>query len=158
MLKGLHLRLAQKLGLALVFSFALVVVALDILRTVEAIYLNQAIFTILETNFAVIICCLPSYRIMLNIKRMRLGSSRGRSGYGSAGSKSSRAKNLIGTGPYSPKIQDDHDPLKGGAGNGSTLSSDSIHYSKDPYPLEAQRHEVIELDSLGMPISTSGGQ
>ncbi|MCJ1477740.1 hypothetical protein MMC13_006413 [Lambiella insularis] len=156
MIKDLKMRIGQKLGLVFVFSFALVEIVLDILRTVEAIDLNQALFTILETNFAVIICCLPTYRVLLNLNQIKLNSCRGRSGYGSNLSRSSKAIKLMDTINHTPMSKDDDDLLKSDIGHGSTsITSDSIRYGKssdtsigdrDPYVLEAQNHEKAESD------------
>jgi len=69
MLKDLKVHLYQKLGLAFIFSLAGVCVALDIVRTVQALNSNQALYTILEINLVVIISCLPTYRALLNIHK-----------------------------------------------------------------------------------------
>ena len=151
MLKDLKMRLPQKLGLAFIFCFAFVVIALDILRTVEAIGLNQALFTILETNFAVIICCLPTYRALLNFRPIKLGSYRKSSRYGDW-SRSSNPGNTS-----SSKATDDRQPLKRNLGNGSNVTSDSVHDGRDharsigepdPYSLEAQSQDTMELDTI----------
>lgn len=71
MLKDLKITKYQKLGLAFIFSLAGFCVALDIARTVQAVAQNQALYTILEINFAVIISCLPTYRALLNISQQR---------------------------------------------------------------------------------------
>lgn len=74
MLIRLQMRTAQKLGLALVFMLALVDIIVDILRTIYSISegvvsLHAMIFEILEATIAVIISCLPTYRIILgNLK------------------------------------------------------------------------------------------
>ena len=67
MIKDLKIIRPQKIGLAFIFSFALVCVALDIVRTVEAVAQHQALYTIIEINLVVIISCLPIYRTLLNI-------------------------------------------------------------------------------------------
>ena len=70
-LKDLQVGKAQKASLAFIFSFAFVCVALDILRTVEAVANNPALYTVLEINFVVIISCLPTYRAVLNLTETR---------------------------------------------------------------------------------------
>ena len=145
------MKLSQKLGLASIFSFATVVITLDILRTVEAIGFSQALFTIVETNFAVIIYCLPTYRALLNLKQIKLGSSKKSSRYGDW----SRSSNPGNT--FNSKATDDRQPLKRHLGNGSMLTSDSMHDSRDPArsigeadppSLEAQSQDTTELDTL----------
>ena len=86
MLKGLQIHKFQKLGLAFIFSLAIVCVALDILRTAEALASNQALYTVLEINFVVIVSCLPTYRALLNIGQQ--GRSGKASQYNSGGSNS----------------------------------------------------------------------
>ena len=71
MLKDLKVQIYQKIGLAFIFSLAIVCVVLDIVRTAEALKSNQALYTILEINFVVIISCLPSYRALLNMSQPR---------------------------------------------------------------------------------------
>ena len=70
-LKDLQIGKVQKISLAFIFSFAIVCVAFDILRTVEAVANNQALYTVLEINFVVIISCLPTYRALLNLNEKR---------------------------------------------------------------------------------------
>ena len=72
MVKRLKISTGQKLGLAFIFSLATVCVVFEILRTVEALRHEQALYTILEVNFFVIISCLPTFRALLNIDRKRL--------------------------------------------------------------------------------------
>ena len=71
MLRDLKVQTFQKIGLALIFSLATVCVVLDIVRTVEALASNQALYTILEINFVVIISCLPSYRALVSIAQKK---------------------------------------------------------------------------------------
>lgn len=66
-LRDLKIGMSQKLGLAFIFSFAFVCVALDIVRVVEAISQNQALYTVIEINLVVVISCLPTYRALLSI-------------------------------------------------------------------------------------------
>ena len=74
MLKDLKISMAQKIGLAFIFSLAIVCVALDIIRVIEAVKQNQALYTIIEINFVVIISCLPTYRALLGIGQRRKSS------------------------------------------------------------------------------------
>lgn len=66
MIKDLKIDRTQKIGLGLIFSVALFCVALDIVRTIEAVAQHQALYTIIEINLVVIISCLPVYRSLLN--------------------------------------------------------------------------------------------
>ena len=66
MIRPLNMKLQQKIALAFVFSIAIFCVALDILRVVEALASNQALYTVLEANMVVIISCLPSYGTLLS--------------------------------------------------------------------------------------------
>ena len=63
MLHTLRVTNAQKVGLAGVFTVALVIVAIDIMRTVATFTatINSA-FNILEPCIAVLVCALPTYR------------------------------------------------------------------------------------------------
>ena len=69
MLKDLKIGTPKKLGLAFIFSFAIVCIALDIVRVAEAISQNQALYTILEINLVVVISCLPTYRTLLGVRK-----------------------------------------------------------------------------------------
>ena len=72
MLTDLKITMSQKLGLAFIFSFALVCIALDIVRVVEAVSQNQALYTVIEINLVVVMSCLPTYRTLLNIRRKHI--------------------------------------------------------------------------------------
>lgn len=76
MIKDLNVNKAQKIGLALIFSVATVCVVLDIVRTVEAVSQHQALYTILEINFVVIMSCLPTYRALMTIFQRHKSSRR----------------------------------------------------------------------------------
>lgn len=72
-LRPLMMGTRQKIGLSLVFALVLIIVALDILRTVYTLKLDlkdnkdtNAMWTILEPAIAVIVCALPCYRGLLN--------------------------------------------------------------------------------------------
>lgn len=69
MLRELKIGTPQKLGLAFIFSFATVCVALDIVRVVEAVSQHQALYTVIEINLVVVMSCLPTYRTLLNIRQ-----------------------------------------------------------------------------------------
>ena len=75
MLRGLKIRLSQKLGLIAIFSIAIVIVAFDILRTVKSIdggaFSESALYGILEMTIAVMISCLPTYRTLFGIESKR---------------------------------------------------------------------------------------
>ena len=72
MVKDLNINVKQKLGMVFIFSLALFCIALDILRTVEALAANQALYTVLEINMVVIIDCLPTYSTILSWRRRRM--------------------------------------------------------------------------------------
>ena len=69
MLTDLKVTMSQKLGLAIIFSFAFVCIALDIVRVVEAVSQNQALYTVIEINLVVVMSCLPTYRTLLTIRK-----------------------------------------------------------------------------------------
>ena len=71
MLKGLKISAPQKIALGFIFSLAVVCVVLDIVRVIEAVSQHQALYTIIEINFVVIISCLPTYRALLGMKQRR---------------------------------------------------------------------------------------
>ncbi len=77
-LSDLKISMSQKLGLAFIFSFAIVCIALDIVRVVEAVSQNKELYTVIEINLVVVISCLPTYRTLLNIGQ-RYKSRQGRS-------------------------------------------------------------------------------
>ena len=72
MLRSLRIVKSQKLGLAAIFAIVIIDIVLDILRTVytNSAILNQyfdlnAAWDLCEPNIAVIVCSLPSYRMLL---------------------------------------------------------------------------------------------
>ena len=71
MLRGLSISTKQKFGLGFIFSLATVCVVLDIVRVIQAAAQHQALYTIIEINFVVIISCLPTYRALLGVKKRR---------------------------------------------------------------------------------------
>jgi len=75
MLKSLHMGVMHKAGLVAVFALVLVIVAMDILRTVYTLDMDlkegqdaNALWGILEPNIAVIVCALPCYRGLLGFR------------------------------------------------------------------------------------------
>lgn len=71
MLKGLKISTPQKVALGFIFSLATVCVILDIVRVIEAVAQNQALYTIIEINFVVIISCLPTYRALVGMSKRK---------------------------------------------------------------------------------------
>ena len=71
MLRDLKISTKQKVGLGFIFSLATVCVVLDVVRVIEAAAEHQALYTIIEINFVVIISCLPTYRALLGVKERR---------------------------------------------------------------------------------------
>ena len=82
MLRGLKIRLSQKLGLTLIFSIAIVTIALEILRTAKSViilkgldsvwsstYVNSILFAVLEISLTVVISCLPVYNSFFSHQR-----------------------------------------------------------------------------------------
>ncbi|PVH94103.1 hypothetical protein DM02DRAFT_540184 [Periconia macrospinosa] len=72
-LRSLKMGIKQKLGLSFVFALVLIIVVLDILRTVYTLDQNlkegqdaNALWGVLEPSIAVIVCALPCYRGLLN--------------------------------------------------------------------------------------------
>ncbi len=137
MLKDLKIRTRQKVGLAFIFSLAIFIVALDILRTVEAASENQALFTVLEVNFAVIVSCLPTYRALLAIGQKRTTNK--------ASKITSYARKSLGNG-RSRRDDDGRLPLRSQEDIGTEMHTQSTHDSKgfavptgerDPYSIEA---------------------
>ena len=99
MLRTLQLQKRQKTGLAFVFSLATFTVILDILRTAMAVQQQQALYTVLEINFAVVVSCLPTFQALLVLHR-RLRSAPtpyySGSGSGSGGRRKSSLGNWVG--------------------------------------------------------------
>ncbi|KAF2872827.1 hypothetical protein BDV95DRAFT_491140 [Massariosphaeria phaeospora] len=69
MLRGLHMRRSQKLGLAVIFGLVSIDIAFDVLRGVHTAVLDlqrfpeqNVLWTALEPSVAVIVCALPCYR------------------------------------------------------------------------------------------------
>lgn len=161
MLKGLKLRFPQKLGLTFVFSFGLVIVAMDILRTVEAVVGNQILYTLLEINFSVMISCLPTFRSIVNIQAARRGSRSGGSNsrtrvkfsswgrptlskrFSSFNSNTSQTRDRNFS-----KIAEDGRPLRGDVEGHPSFPTNSIQYTKT-FDVTARNAEpdTIELQN-----------
>ena len=161
MLKDLKVQTYQKMGLAFIFSLAIVTIVLDIVRTVEALASNQALYTILEINFAVIISCLPTYRALLNIGQQR------RSGKPSFGSRPSVLSSWRKTPNHSSwKSVEDGAPLRSEHGQAHSPRSDlesgtepdpgSIHVTKAFTISEGGRnaYDLDQLDSLELQVTS----
>ena len=143
MLKNLKIRARQKFGLAFIFSLAIFIVALDILRTVQAAADNQALYTVLEVNFAVIVSCLPTYRALLTIGQKRTENK--------ASKMSSYARKSMGNG-RAFRGDDGRLPLRSQEDIGTELSAHSPNdikgsaissTNRDPYSLEPfDRHDL----------------
>lgn len=147
MLKGLKIKPRQKVALAFVFSLATFVVALDILRTIQAAARKQALFTVLEINFAVIVSCLPTYRALLAIGQKRTTNK--------ASKLTSYARKSLGHG-RSFRGDDGRVPLTSQEDIGTELNSRSIHISKgftvssgerDPYSFEPLPNQSEEFNA-----------
>ena len=137
MLKGLKISTPQKLGLGFIFSLAIVCVVLDIVRVIEAVAGNQALYTIIEINFVVIISCLPTYRALLGMQKRQ--QSRRPSG-------SYPWRSLDG--PSTKGDYSDRNPLRspdistGKMGIHVTQELEVRNQSRDPYPLDPlERYE-----------------
>ena len=76
MLYDLKIPLGQKLGLAGIFSLAFFCIVLDILRTVQSLQANAALYVILAINFNVLLSCLPAYRALFTMRSRGHGTPR----------------------------------------------------------------------------------
>lgn len=100
---SLQMRTSQKLAVAAIFLLVWVTIAFDILRLVESLKSGStltSLYTSLETEVAVIVCSLPTFRIALTrsdhakrAKNIVLGSI----GLSSRGKGSSKAEMLRST-------------------------------------------------------------
>lgn len=140
MLNDLKISKPQKAGLAFIFSLALTCVALDIVRVIEAVAQNQALYTIIEINFVVIISCLPTYRALLGIRQRRRsrrpsGSYPWRSLEKSAGNRSENG---------------DHRRLRDMDVSEAALREESIHITQE-FKILNEGRDAYPLDSLDAP-------
>ena len=142
MLRDLKVGTSQKLALGFIFSFATVCVALDIVRVVEAISQNQALYTIIEINLVVVISCLPTYRTLLTVRQRRKSSGQ------------SYSWRSLKQGQQWENQDGDHRPLRSGEYNEIEMSTKPIHVThdieisnlaRDPYPLDP-------LDTTNKPV------
>ena len=136
MLKGLKISTVQKIALGFVFSLAIVCVVLDIVRVIEAVVQNQALYTIIEINFVVIISCLPTYRALVGMKKRKESQRPSRSypwrsvdGVFSKGSASNKSD-----------LRSSDDPEAQGEGKfiNVTQELEVKRVERDPYPLDPQ--------------------
>ena len=137
MLRDLKISIPQKIGLVFIFSLAIVCVALDIVRVVEAVNQNQALYTIIEINFVVIISCLPTYRALLGMGRRRK-LSRPSTAY----PWRSRQE-----GEYWRQEDGDRHPLRDRAATDVDMSGKSIHVLKD-FKVLSEAPDPFSQDSL----------
>lgn len=138
MIKDLKVGMAQKLGLAFMFSFAIVCVAFDIVRVVEAVSGNQALYTVIEINLVVIISCLPTYRTLLSIRQR------------SKSQQSHPWRSLEQKNYWRSQDGDDH-RLKRGKSSEVETSAKSIHITQN---LELS-NIARDMDPLDPPDTTS---
>ena len=108
----------QKLGLAVIFSVAIVCIALDIVRVVEAISQNQALYTVIEINMVVVISCLPTYRALIGVRKRKR-------------SQQSRSWRSLERGKYSRSQDGDNDPLRTAKSSEIEMSARSIQITQD---------------------------
>ena len=134
MLRDLKIGTPKKLGLAFIFSFAIVCIALDIVRVVEAVSENQALYTIIEINLVVVISCLPTYRTLLGIRKR----------------KQSRQiypwRSLEGDNYWRSRDGDNH-PLRAGNSSDKETSARSIQITQDLEMSNIARN-LVPLNSL----------
>lgn len=131
MLRDLKISMPQKLGLAFIFSFAIICVALDIVRVVEAVIQNQALYTVIEINLVVVISCLPTYRTLLGMRQR----SRSRQSYPWRSLEQRK---------YWRNPDGDNDPFRRGESGEIEMSANSIHITQN---LEIS-NVARDLDSL----------
>lgn len=82
-LRTLQIRRSQKFILATIFCLALLVIAIDLTRTVVSIHggaigAQSALWGVLEPTIAVIVGCLPAYRTLFRRRKTSRTSSRDR--------------------------------------------------------------------------------
>ena len=115
MLRRLQMRVVHKVGLAAIFGCSLIIVALELLRTIESLKggatsLNT-LWTNLETSIAVIVSCIPSYSTIFNLRRERK-ALRGNSARYSSRELTSRDTKAFGSSVSTrdlAKAMDDHE-------------------------------------------------
>lgn len=119
------------------FSLAIFCVALDIVRVVEAVNQNQALYTIIEINFVVIISCLPTYRALLGMDQRRK-LSRPSTNY---------PWRSCQEGEYWKQEDGDKLPLRNRATTGVDMSGKSNHVLKD-FKVSSGAPDPFSQDSL----------
>ena len=118
MLGDLKITMPQKLGLAIIFSVAIVCIALDIVRVVEAISQNQALYTVIEINLVVVISCLPTYRTLIGVRKRKR-------------SRQSHSWRSLERGKYSRSPDGDNHPLRTAKFSEIEMSARSIQVTQD---------------------------
>lgn len=77
-LKNLKVDVPQKVGLILMLSLGLVIIAFEILRTVKSMeqtsFSEVAVYDIVEGFVAIVVNCIPTYRLLLTSSRRRKSS------------------------------------------------------------------------------------
>lgn len=146
MLRDLKIGIYKKLGLAFIFSFAIVCVALDIVRVVEAISQNQALYNIIEINLVVVISCLPTYRTLLGVQKRKQ-------------SRQIYPWRSLERDNYWRSRDGDNHPLRAGNSNDNEMSAGFIHITqdletsniaRDPDPLDSIRRPARAAPSSGV--------
>ncbi|KAK4691594.1 hypothetical protein P7C71_g5434, partial [Lecanoromycetidae sp. Uapishka_2] len=136
MLKDLKIDRSQKIGLGLIFSVALVCVALDIVRTVEAVAQHQALYTIIEINLVVIMSCLPAYRALLTIfQRRKASRPKGNSAWKSL--EDGVVGESVGRDNHQMRSVRSYESEPGLNGIQVTRDVDILNRQRDPYSLES---------------------
>ncbi len=158
MIKDLKITLPQKIGLIFIFCLAFVCIALDILRVVEAVALNQALYTIIEINFVVIISCLPTYRALLGINKRR--KSTAASGSRSRTLSGSHAWRSIDRGVASES--EDKQPIRSKEASDIEMGRNGIHVTRDFELVDGKRdrdpYSLDALDALDAPNRAAGAR
>ena len=142
MLRDLKIGVAKKLGLAFIFSFALVCIALDIVRVVEAISQNQALYTIIEINLVVVISCLPTYRTLLGVRKRKQ-------------SRQTYPWRSLERDNYWRSRDGDNNPLRGGNSTDKEMSARSIQVTQDLETSNIAR-DLFPLDPPARAAPTPG--
>ena len=140
MLKDLKIPIPQKLGLAFIFSVALFCVALDIVRVIDAVSQNQALYTVIEINSVVVISCLPTYHALLNIGKRKT-------------SRQSHPWRSLEQGSYGKSQDGDHGQFRRGKSSEIEMSAKSIHVTQTMEASNVSRdQDLLEpLDTTGQP-------
>lgn len=137
MLGDLKITMPQKLGLAIIFSVAIVCIALDIVRVVEAISQNQALYTVIEINMVVVVSCLPTYRTLIGLRKRKR-------------SRQSRSWRSFERGKYSRSQDGDNYPLRTAKSSENEMSAKSIQVTQD-VEISNVAGELDPLNPLGPP-------